>query len=73
MGVSEISIIIVASATIIGSIVSVAFCISHKASYTYVDETFMRKDLHSQEYKTLLEKFKELKTAIDELKKERDA
>ncbi len=65
MGVTEISIIIVAIFTVIGSIVSVVYAISHKASYTYVDETFMRKDLHSQEYKTLSEKIDELKDKIE--------
>ena len=68
MGVTEISIIIVAIFTVLGSIVSVVYAISHKASYIYVDDTFMRKDLHSQEYKTLLEKIEELKNSIEKIK-----
>jgi len=67
MNVTDIVLILVGISTVVGSLVSVVWVISHKVSYTYVNETFMRKDLHSQEYKSLLEKIKELKNAINKL------
>ena len=53
---------------IIGAIVSGAYVISNRPTYKYCDDTFQRKDLHSQEYHLLLEKIAELKEDIQALK-----
>lgn len=63
MTITEISGICI----VLSSIVAVVWTISNHPTYKYCDETFMRKDLHSQEYNTLLEKIEKLQKAIDEL------
>ena len=68
MNVMEIVMIGVGVCTILGSVVSVVYVITHKVSYAYADATYQRKDLHSQEYNTLLEKIEELRKAIEDIK-----
>jgi len=64
MSITEISGICI----VLSSIVAVVWTISNHPNYKYCDETYMRKDLHSQEYKTLTEKIDELKEKIEDMK-----
>lgn len=68
MTIAEIVIIAVGAFAVLGSIVSVVWAFSNRPTYTYCDDTFQRKDLHAQEYNTLIEKIEELKDAIDAIK-----
>lgn len=69
MSIGEIVTIGSGAVIVLGAIVTVVYTISNHPNYKYCDDTFMRKDLHSQEYKTLLEKIEKLQEAVDELKK----
>jgi len=53
----------------IGSIVSLVWAFSKRPTYDYCDETYQRKDLHIQEYNTLIAMIRELKASVDALKK----
>lgn len=68
MSIIEIVLVAGCVVAILGSIVSVVWAFSKCPSYHFCDTTYQRKDLHAQEYETLLEKIKELKDAIEELK-----
>ncbi len=68
MNVTEIVLIIGCIFSVLGSVVTVVWVISHKVSYSYANATFQRKDLHVQEYNTLIDKIDELKIAIEEIK-----
>lgn len=68
MTITEAVLIVVGLFTVLGSIVSVVWVFSNRPTYTYCDVTYQRRDLHAQEYETLLEKIQELKDAIEALK-----
>lgn len=68
MDVTEIVMIVVGIFTVLGSIVSVVWVISNRPTYEHCDDTYQRKDLHSQEYNRLLEKIEELRKVIMEMK-----
>lgn len=68
MTIMETTSIISGIVIVLGAIITVVYTISNHPNYKYCDDTYQRKDLHSQEYKALLEKIEELKKAIEELK-----
>ena len=59
--------IIVGVVFIISTIVAVVWAFSKCAPYKYVDDTFVRKDIHTVEYTSLLNIINELKDKIDKL------
>ena len=69
MGIEVIVSITVGFIAILGSIATVVFTVANRPTYKYCEDTFQRKDLHSQEYHTLLEKIEELRRDIQYLQK----
>ena len=67
MTITDIVMLTVGISTVLGSLVSVIYTITNRPTFSFCEKTFQRKDLHSQEYNTLLEKIEELKEAIEHL------
>ena len=67
MTIPEITAIGGGLCIVLGSLVSVIYTITNRTTFKYCDDTYQRRDLHSQEYKTVLEKLAELKEAIEHL------
>ncbi len=68
MGISEIVMILVGCCTVLGSLVTVVWALSNRPNYEYCDKTFQRKDLHDQQYETIINALEKIQEDIESLK-----